>query len=216
MLDVIASAMGAFLIIMVVIIPYFNKDSQKLMEENRVLNKQIQQQQARIEAQQRKIHNQRQEVNRLQARAARQRKQVAAMQREVQSLRDKLKRTFLIVMVSWKTGRHDVDLHVVDPAGREFYYNKESYPGAPGMLSEDDKLGPGREVWVITQAPPGNYKVYYNLYDFRGNRRAAVVTGMVYHRDGFNPLPKTVLNREKHKVLVGTITVHGDGSVTIH
>ncbi|MEW5913513.1 MAG: hypothetical protein AB1814_13210 [Thermodesulfobacteriota bacterium] len=239
MLDVIASAMGAFLIIMVIIIPYFNKESQRLISENQQLRQQVQQQQQQIqslqqqiqqllrqqatsqdvrrqlERLQQQIQQQQQQIQQQQRTIEQQRQQNAGLQREVQALRQRLAKTFLIIIISWKTPKHDVDLHVVDPAGHEFWYKKKSYPNVPGELSEDAQIGPGQEVWVITQAPPGDYKIYYNLYNPHGNMTAPAVNGMVYHRDGYNRLPQKVLTRIKQKVFVATVTVKPDGSVVI-
>jgi hypothetical protein len=242
MLDVIASAMGAFLIIMVIIIPYFNKESedskkktQQLVEQNKQLNQenqklrqQIQQIRKQLKQRAQTIKQQRQRIVKLeraqqktkkmqgqQQAIKRQKQRIGDLEQEVKSLKNRLAKTFLLIVISWKSPRHDVDLHVVDPAGHEFSYARKSYPNAPGVLSEDDQRGPGREVWIVTKAPPGQYKVYYRFYNPHGNRNVAVVTGMVYHRDGYDRLPPKTLNKIREKVLVATITVHNDGRVTI-
>ena len=68
---------------------------------------------------------------------------------------EKLSRTFLAIVVQWSTTRHDVDLHVIDVAGREFYYRESSFPDRPGELSADTTQGPGVEIWEVPVAPAG-------------------------------------------------------------
>ena len=43
---------------------------------------------------------------------------------ELESCRRALKKTFVLVIASWSSTNDDVDLHVVDPQGREFYYGR--------------------------------------------------------------------------------------------
>jgi hypothetical protein len=243
MLDVFASAMGAFLIIMVILLPYYHKDYETLVaqirEQQRELDQQrqtIQQQQQQIEQQQNRIgelesQNQQQQ-NRIeelenqnqnsQATIQQQRQEIEQQQsrleqleRENRGLREQLEKTFLIVVIDWKTRNHDVDLHVIDPSGNEFYFEKKTFSGVPGKLSEDTTNGPGVEVWEISDAPPGTYKIYYNFYSKNGNSNSTVVSGRVYFRDGTKHFRRITLTQEKEKPLVATITVESDGQVSI-
>lgn len=125
--------------------------------------------------------------------------------------------TFLVVMVQWPTARHDVDLHVVDAAGSEFFFSARTVPGRPGELITDSTQGPGVEVWEVSEAPPGEYRVLYNFYDAHGNANAATVTGTVFHRGGPYRLRTRSLNRlgRANAMLVAVVTVNDDGSVEI-
>ena len=136
---------------------------------------------------------------------------------ELQACEKKLSKTFLAIIVKWPTDRHDVDLHVIDAAGAEFFFNRAVVPGRPGKLSADTEEGPGVEVWEVPDAPAGKYRVLYNLYGRHGNPTDAVVQGGVYHRDGYLRFPDRRLSREgrRHAVLVAVLTVKGDGSVEI-
>lgn len=203
MLDVIASAMGAFLIIMVILLPYYKNDEviRQLRERIQQLEQELEQQQQVIQDQQQKIQEQAERIEQL--------------ERENQQLREQLANTFLIVIIDWKTKDHDVDLHVVDPAGHEFYYEKTSFPGVPGELSEDERYGPGVEVWEIREAPAGEYKVYYKFYDPHGNSEPAIVKGRVYFRDGVKNFREITLTRQGEKPSIATITVKNDGQVTV-
>jgi len=202
MLDVISGAMGAFLIIMVVLFPFYKKESidyQKMIQESNnqladVQRQIIEQQQQLIERQQ-QSQQQQQELQQAQTRLA--------------SIR------FLIVSIKWDTENQDIDLHVIDPTGAEFYFDKRTVPGRPGELTEDDTKGPGKEVWEIISAPAGLYRVYANLYDRNGNNIDPKVSGRIFHRDGIKELDHRRLTNVNQKILLVSITVKTDGSVII-
>ncbi|MCP5050642.1 MAG: hypothetical protein GY940_25995 [bacterium] len=254
MMDVISGALGAFLIIVIILLPYYKKD---LVNENRQLKQDLQAektarqqaeqdlQQARQALEQAEQARQRAEQALRQAEQARQQAEQAlrqseearqraeqALQEAEQALRqaeqrvqeaqkalkeceDRAARTFIVILVKWKTLLQDVDLHVIDPGGNEFYFQKKTFPGRPGELSEDDKVGPGMEVWEIRNAPPGRYRIYYNLFSRRGNGKNPVVSGRVFYRDGSLKLPDTRLTLLKTKKLVATVIVKRNGTVEI-
>lgn len=87
--------------------------------------------------------------------------------------------------------------------------------GHRGELNEDNTEGPGNEVWEIRDAPPGEYKVYAELYAVKDSRKPAVVKGRLFHRGGSEPLPETRLSSSKQKKLMVTIVVDDDGNVTL-
>ena len=84
-------------------------------------------------------------------------------QAELNACEEKLSKMFLVVVIQWAE-RHDVDLHVVDPVGEEFYYREKTIAGRPGELSADTTNGPGVEIWEVSEAPVGKYRVLYNLF----------------------------------------------------
>ena len=136
---------------------------------------------------------------------------------ELQACAKKLSKTFLAIVVNWPTDKHDVDLHVIDAANEEFSFNRATVPGRRGRLSTDTEEGPGVEVWEVSDAPIGSYRVLYNLYKRHGNPADAVVEGGVYHRDGYHRFPQRRLSQEgrRHAVLVAILKVMNDGSVEI-
>ena len=127
----------------------------------------------------------------------------------------KLAKTFLAIVIQWPTVRHDVDLHIFDASGREYFWDKKRYSGHSGELSVDTTCGPGVEIWEIADAPVGEYRVYYNLFDRHGNGAPAVVNGGVYHREGHNPFRKTALTNPGTAQLVAKVTVKNDGNVEV-
>ena len=124
-----------------------------------------------------------------------------------------LSRTFLAVVVQWPTSRHDIDLHIEDAVGERFYHERRTVAGRPGELSVDTRCGPGVEIWEVPEAPPGKYRVYYNLYAFNGNRAASTVEGGVYFRDGHVRFRERKLEQPGRAQLVAEVTVKADGSV---
>ena len=241
-LDLFASALGAFILISVVLMPYFLRVSEEEVEQLRraltqaqaALNEtQRQLQQARSALQQcqqreaacrQELDGLRQEVDRLRGDLERTQGERDQAQRELRQCRadlnaceERLSKTFLAVVIQWPTSNHDVDLHIIDAAGREFYYSVKTIPGRPGELSADTQRGPGVEIWEVPIAPPGEYQVFYNFYAAHGNSNAALVKGGVYHRDGhyqFNDRRLTRIGRAGAR-LVAVITVNNDGGVEI-
>jgi cell division protein FtsB len=189
MLDVICGALGAFLFLVAILVPYYRKDLA-----------------AQIRRLQETVAELRQEVDET-------REELETAERRVEELEERLAKTFLVVLMKWTTDRQDVDLHVVDPTGAEFYFQRRTNPGRPGELTEDDLAGPGNEIWSVPEAPPGEYRIYYNLYSRSGNPGNPEVTGRVFFRDGSRELRTTRLTQERVKVLVATVVVGADGGV---
>ncbi len=201
MLDVISGAMAAFLIIMVVLIPYYKKESIDY--------------QAIIDRLQQTVASLRQDVAEAQEQARQTQAEAERQRRRAEDLARQLAKTFLVLYVRWDT-RDDVDLHLVDPSGAEFWFRQKTVPGRPGELSEDNINGPGNEVWEIRDAPPGDYKVYIKLFAVKDRRKPVVVKGRLFHRDDSNPMPETRLARKGQKEHVATISVDREGNVSVH
>ncbi len=216
MLDVISGAMGAFLIIMVILLPYYKKESidyQREITQARAAEAAAQRTVQEAKAAQRAAEEKSQAIEKsLQAAQAdanqnRQRADAATQQ---------LAKTFLLVHIQWDIKFQDVDLHVIDPMGTEFSYEHRTYPGRPGALSVDSQFGPGNEVWSNPSAMVGEYRVYANLYNHRGVNETPTVTGSVIHRGGSTALPPIRLSARQQKFLMAKVTVGSDGRVSIH
>jgi hypothetical protein len=215
MLDVICGAMGAFLIIMVILLPYYKKESidyQKELKQARsaedAARQAAQSAQAAQRAAEESLRATEKSMRTAQAEAQQNRQRADAATQQ-------LAKTFLLVHIQWDTKFQDVDLHVVDPSGAEFSYEHKTYPGKPGELSVDSQFGPGNEVWSNPSAAVGDYRVYANLYDLHGVHDTPTVTGSVIHRDGSSALPPTRLLVKQQKYLVATVSVGTDGRVSI-
>jgi hypothetical protein len=129
---------------------------------------------------------------------------------------------FLIANLDWRTQFHDVDLHVIDPAGNEFYYAAPRFAGVPGELTLDNTCGPGFEVWQAIQPRPGTYRIYANLFSRRGSRCTATGTPQetapftltVFHRNGVRSFTGTLREAgADRKALIATVVIDGEGNV---
>jgi len=229
MLDVISGALGAFLIIMIVLFPYYKKEPRDYQRNIRELRAQLQaaQQQAQAARSEAERDRQRAEEAEQQAETARSegeqhRKAAQEAQAEAERNRQRaeeaeqrLAKTFLVIYIRWNTKKQDVDLHVIDPSGAEFYFKRKTIPGRPGELSEDSEVGPGNELWEILSAPPGEYRVYAQLYNQHGNLDVPTVRGRAIYRDGSAALSQVRLTEVRKKVQMATIVVRADGSVQV-
>ena len=214
-LDLFASALGAFILIAIVLMPYFLRMDPDTVER---LRNSLAEAQAERDATQAAL-----EAMAEQAGEARQ--CTAALERcEAIS-----SRTVLIVAMSWSGGGQDVDLHVVDPSGTRFGFDAPTHAGRPGELSVDNTVGPGVEIWDLVDAPAGEYEVYFSVFSW-GQVRAcgsqcgqqasgpAEVEGFVFHRNGKVRLRRRVLNQISHwpdAVLAARITVTDEGEVIV-
>ena len=188
-LDLFASAMGAFMIIALISLPYYLKTDHSLMAE---------------------VNRHRAETERLKQEAEEARQDAKEYEQRALAAESQLKRTFIVVLVTWPT-QDDVDLYLVDPTGATFWYGNRSNPGRPGELSEDVIRGPGNEVWQTETADPGLYSVCVHRFASRSPGNVQV-RGSVYHKDGRLGLPEVRLAHNQMAAL-GAVEVDDDGNV---
>jgi hypothetical protein len=181
-LDMFASALGCFIIISVLLFPYYNQERilERTKEEIKTTDAKIEDIRSGIQKSQQKDHEQKDELKRLVS--------VAASLEECRATnaacRRALAKTYLVIAIEWKQ-RCDVDLYVTDPQGHKFYYAQKTFPGSEGELSFDMLDGPGIELWQNPAALQGDYLV-------KADRCPATVSGWVIDRaKGMQPLPKS-------------------------
>ncbi len=203
-LDLFASALGAFILITVVLLPYFpnTRDWQELVRQLR----------AELDASRVAFDDARQELDRCLALRDREVEALSAAERGLAACTEKLKKRFVLVLISWAT-IDDVDLHVIDPQNREFYFKWREHFGSDAKLEEDNRRGPGNEIWLHPAATAGEYRVYYRYYARR--TPSVTVRGAVLTPNGRVPLRERVLRGEGDKPLVAVISVDGDGTATV-
>lgn len=210
-LDLFASALGAFILIAIVLMPYYLRMDPDAVQEL---------QSALAEAQT--------ELN--EARAAM--VEMAQQSEEARQCTSALEqcelvqsRTVLIVAVTWPGWWQDVDLHVVDPSGMRFSFETRAYAGHPGELSLDSENGPGAEIWHVIDALPGEYELYYSAYSWGVDRVGvpqegpALVKGSVFHRNGMVQLRERTLHeisRWPDAILAARVTVTEEGEVIVN
>ena len=190
-LDLFASALGAFMLIALMSLPYFLRDND---EE---LTTELQQQ-----------------VEQLQADSARIQAELELVQVQNRQLEEQLKVNFLIVIIKWEL-KQDIDLHVSDPQGREYFYRQRTHPGSQAILSRDAVDGPGIETWEFAKVTPGEYKIHYNFYEDKGGGPLARVSGSIYYRGGSKEIPDVMLTKLMGKKLMAIAKVSSSGNVSI-
>ena len=236
-LDLFASAMGAFILIAFVLFPYFPNtgDSAERVAEVRAQLEQVQAALAACEDQQQASVSpdalaaceelNRQLEGQLSACEEQQQGSVSRntlgecesrnrdLEADLSSCQAQARKKFLLIIMSWNTG-DDIDLHVLDPAGREFYYGNRSFSGSRAKLEEDNTRGPGNEIWLHPLAEAGTYRVYYKYFN-TDKGESVLVRGGVLTPDGQTPLRQIRLRREGDKELVATVTVDAEGNMRV-
>ncbi len=222
MLDVIAGAMAAFLILMVILLPYYGKETvnqEALITELRQAVTQAETARSAAEdaaqAAQAQANQAQADMAAAQAQARQAQTEAERQQARAEGFARQLAHTFLVLYIRWDT-HDDVDLHLTDPSGAEFWWDRHKIiPGRPGELSEDNIVGPGNEVWEIRDAPPGDYRVEVRLFQVRDTRKPVVVKGRVFHRDGSAVFPEVALAQKGQRERIATIRVDEDGGVRL-
>lgn len=193
-LDLFASALGAFILLAVIALPFFANTAQ--LDDATLLSQIVQT---------------REELAQAQEELAQRQEELAQAQAE---LKEAAKANFMVVIMSWST-TDDVDLHVTDPDGNEFFYEQKEHPGSEAKLEVDVTTGPGNELWLHPKVTPGEYVVDYVYYANR-NGRPVRVRGTVLHRDGRIELPEVTLRSRSERQRAAVLRVAAqDGRVQV-
>ena len=290
-LDLFAAAMGAFVLIALIALPYYKKEIPDLLSKVSVLSEELTQKDAQIAAQTAEIEQQKAEIaqqaaeivaqelqiaqqsvrieeldaglktaeamaKELQEEIAQQAGQIAELkgslesaqseaqeqmemnafleqqanenasreqqcrqqlsdaQAESENCRQQLRKKFVLVVMSWDTDA-DIDLHVVDPQQREYYYGAKRFGGSPAELEVDNTDGPGNEIWLHPSATPGEYKIYYKYFS-KYTEDNTTVRGLVLYQENKHEIPDRTLTREGEKMYIATIYVDEEGNVQVN
>ena len=194
------------------------EEQQRQIEEQQ---RQIEEQQAQAgeqQRQQRQIEEQQRQIEEQQAQAGEQQRQIEEQQRQIGEQEDRIadleRRKFMLVTISWN-GRQgdDVDLHVVDPNGREYYFSQRSYPGSDARFEEDSLHGPGNELWLQPQLTPGEYRIYYNPYSLASD--SVEVRGRIVHPAAGHELRSRRLIAGGPRQPVAVVVVDDQSNITV-
>ena len=180
---------------------------------------QIENQREQIENQREQIENQRGQIENQRGQIENQREQIENQRGQIENQEDRIadleRRKFILVTISWGGQRgDDVDLHIIDPYGNEYYFAGRSYPDSDARFEEDSLNGPGNEVWLQPQAIPGRYEIYYNPFSLASSQ--VTVRGRVVHpasRQEFRPRQLTPNGRRQ---LIATLVVDDQGNLTVN
>ena len=193
-LDLFASALGAFIVMSMIFMVFFTLTSQGADRAEEL----------------------RSALDACEAEARTVAEQLDAVNAELESCRRALNRTFVLVLASWSTNNDDVDLHVVDPQGNEFYFADRRHPGSDAAFEEDNERGPGNEVWLHPTAEPGRYRVCYKLFRDSGESGLPDVRGSILWREGKIEIPNVSLTSDDEVRLAAEFEVDADGNVFVN
>jgi hypothetical protein len=205
-LDLFASAMGTFILLVVVLFPYYLKNAE-IVEKMSALRQELA-----------KAQEQNPQLEKCQTQKSNLQSEIKTLKRDLKNCHQKLRQTFLAVVMKWETKRQDIDLHIIDPDNNEFYYKKHNrhrshFPNVNAELSVDTIKGPGIEIWENQRIKQGLYNVYAKLYARKGNSKNPVVRTTIYYRDGSKKLPNITLHETNKKKLIATIEINAEGEV---
>ena len=159
-LDMFASALGAFIMICVILFPYFNQV--KLLKQTREKIEQTVDQLGKVTTEVRHAEetsrHQQEEIQH----GSEFRTSLVACQQTSAACKAAMTKTFLVVAIEWEE-RCDVDLYVTDPDSRKYYYGQKTFAdgNSRAQLSLDMRDGPGIEIWQDPSAKSGIYKISY-------------------------------------------------------
>ena len=180
-------------------------DRDALVAELEACRAEADSQQAQIDAQQAQIGGQQAQIDGLQA-------QIESQQVRIDNLE---RRKFILVTISWDGGRgDDVDLHVIDPHGNEYYYGARSHLESDARFEEDSLHGPGNEVWLQPEAIPGRYEIHYNPFGLASS--SVDVRGRIVHPLARHEFRIRQLRDGEERQLVATIVVDEQGNLTVN
>jgi len=214
-LDMFASALGAFIMVTIILFPFYNKH--QLLDINTAaakgLDDKIQNGTERIHAADQESAVQQTEI----AQTGRVQAESRQCQQKVRDCKVTLAKKFLVLQIQWRE-QADVNLIVVDPAGNRFTPEKPNrsgdFPGSTGQLSIDMKVGPGLEVWQDSAAPTGEYKIIYRVAKLIDP--SVTVSGWYIQRStGRKKLRERTIGTIDTDVAAATIVVEQSGTITV-
>jgi len=243
-LDLFASAMGAFLLIAVMALPYYLKvdpdlikqaqeaeakanqaeQEKQVCEEKRAeceqARSQYESERTNLEAQNKTLSEENAALKANQGTCEEEKRKLEA---ENDALKDKnkecqkkLQKSFCVVTMKWKSAnKQDVDLHIIDPEGREYYYAKETHRGTDAAMTLDTKMETkGVEIWINKKLEPGQYKIYYVYYN---GSSPVTVTGSVLTSSFTTDLKTKTLTRvdSNNRIKIATIIVDENGQARL-
>jgi hypothetical protein len=211
-LDMFASALGAFIMVTIILFPSYNQNIDTELSaaieavgnkknELRTLDDNI------VEAAKR---NARQKI--LVDEVQEQRRQTSRCQRDLAVCISSLADTFLIVVMQWEDDVN-LDLYVTDTSGHRFSWDKSNqtgtqFPDTEAQLSFDIGSGPGIEVWIDPSAKVGEYKIEYRRPSRTGNPVKA--SGYYIDRTGRHEMPPVTIT-DSRPVPAGTLVLSAEG-----
>lgn len=119
---------------------------------------------------------------------------------------------YLMVLVTWETEKHDIDLEITNTHKKVFNFKKRKIASEDGSFEIDSRFGPGIEMWKTENFKPGNYKAKLSLYNKNGNEAPAQVQlTIVTNLNTYKTAPIVLDTNKKQKEV--RFAVEKDGAV---
>ena len=207
-LDMFASALGAFILIAVILFPYFGRD----FTADRARSEQT------VTVRSETLKTARERLTALEAKQTPARPSpegAAACEADRLTCESRAGTTFLMISVDWQEPV-GIDLRVTDPQGAVFSWVKTNrggrdYPKSRAWLSVSVQTGPGLAYWIDPRAAPGAYAV--DLTTQHTLDRDVAVSVALFGHAGKTVLPIVVLKAGTNRASVGVATVGADGAL---
>ncbi len=103
--------------------------------------------------------------------------ELAEQKIENQKLKEELSKkqppmqNYMMVLLTWETEKHDLDLQIVSPTKKVFNFKRRQFAGEPGHFELDNRFGPGIEMWKAENFNAGTYEVRALFYSKNGNEK---------------------------------------------
>ena len=168
-LDVICGAMGAFLIVMVILMPYYKKEAQDFFQMIGSLKQELEQTMQSLEETSQNLEETEEELSRALERSRELEQEIQitqnqnlTLQRNIAEVR-KRRDTPLLVGLKWPSPYVDLDLYLVQPNGYAVGFACKKR-GLTELVFDYLEGGKGAEVVISTKAKPGLWKICVHLY----------------------------------------------------
>jgi hypothetical protein len=212
-LDMFASALGAFIMCAIILFPYY-QETKELERNIEKTQEAIRKSEQDLKAAKQRVKTDEDTQLQLQQQLRSAQTSTAALDQcraDATACRASLNKTFLVVSIEWLE-RCDVDLYVRDPGGHEYSFSSKTFPGSDAELSLDMRDGPGIEVWQVSVAMPGPYEISYR--PLTGQSETATIRGASMDRSGRHELPIKTMRCGDPQTRVAILQVSPSGIVT--
>lgn len=121
--------------------------------------------------------------------------------------------SYMMVMLTWETEKHDIDLQVLNPNSKLFSFKRRKIKGEPGEFTIDSRYGPGIEMWKSENFLPGTYHAKVLLYSKNGNLAPAQAhLTVITNRSTYKSEAVVLPNKGDEGDIA--FTIDGQGTVT--
>jgi hypothetical protein len=215
-IDLFASAMGVFIVLAIIMVPFFlNKD--RVLGAIREMRAQIAELTGQLDnanAANVRLQGDLDAANaangRLQGELDQTNADNADLQGQIDDVRSELSgaKPNVVVAIAWETNPNDdIDLHVLDPLGNHVYYAERQ--GLGGSELTVDSLNAGAEVFADPSPDDGEYVICYHYFSAAsGSSRRELVEAFLFYNDKI-VLPTFELSRVTQKVEIARLVVEG-------